>query len=50
MEFKDDWERAEYEYIQCLNRYEVAEAKLEEARRVLSVSYTHLTLPTIYSV
>ena len=35
MECKDDWERAEYEYIQCLNRYEVAEAKLEDARRVL---------------
>lgn len=35
MDFKDDWERAEYEYIQCLNRYEVAETNLEEARRAL---------------
>ena len=35
MQFKDDWERAEFEYVQSLNRYEVAQANLEEARRSL---------------
>ncbi len=35
MEFRDDWERAEYDYVQCLNKLEAAEASLKEARRVL---------------
>lgn len=35
MDFRDDWERAEYDYVQCLNRLDAAEANLEEARRAL---------------
>ena len=34
--------------IACLNKLDVKEQK--NLKAVLSVSYTHLTLPTIYSV
>ncbi len=35
MEFKDDWERAEHDYVQCLNRLDAARADLDAARKVL---------------
>ena len=35
MEFRDDWERAEHNYVQCLVKLEAAEADLEAARRAL---------------
>ena len=35
MEFKDDWERAEHDYVKCLNRLDAARADLDEARKAL---------------
>ena len=35
MDFRDEWERAEFDYVQCLKKLEAAEAGLEQARRVL---------------
>lgn len=35
MDFRDEWERAEFDYVQCVKKREAAEAGLEEARRVL---------------
>lgn len=35
MDFRDEWERAEFDYVQCLKKLEAAEADLEEARRML---------------
>lgn len=35
MDFRDDWERAEHDYVQCLKRLEAVEADLEAARRAL---------------
>ncbi len=35
MEFKDDWERAEHDYVQCLNRLDAARADLDAARNAL---------------
>ena len=35
MAFRDDWERAEHDYVQCLKRLEAVEADLEAVRRAL---------------
>lgn len=35
MEFRDDWERAEHDYVQCLNRLDAARADLDAARKAL---------------
>ncbi len=35
MEFRDDWERAEHDYVQCLKRLVAARADLDAARKAL---------------
>ena len=35
MDFRDDWERAEHDYVQCLKRLEAARADLDAARKAL---------------
>ncbi|MCY3556028.1 MAG: hypothetical protein OXH56_12000 [Gemmatimonadetes bacterium] len=35
MDSRDDWERAEHDYVQCLKRLEAARADLDAARKAL---------------
>lgn len=35
MDFRDEWERAEYDYVQSLKRLEAARADLDAARKTL---------------
>ena len=50
--FGADFERSTVSLITrtSLHQFRVEVAKTEEQHRIGSVSYTHLTLPTIYSV